>query len=126
MTSRLGGPIEGAQVHVIDARTRQRVAMAETASDGTYAIRLVAGRYAVVARHERYVTQWYRGKEQVDEADIVPVRRDGSMVAGIDFVLTPINERRGVREAPPGLPTPGATPTATQSTAASGTRLAEP
>ena len=82
-------PLPYAAVEAIDPQTHEPVASAPTAADGTYNILVEPGSYYVSAEGDGYGKQYYDGKSELGEADLVSPG-PGSPVTGVDFSLSEV------------------------------------
>lgn len=80
-------PLPYAAVEAIDPQTHEPVATAPTAADGSYEILVEPGNYYVSAEGDGYGRQYYDGKSELGEADLVSPG-PGSPVTGVDFSLS--------------------------------------
>lgn len=118
VTDGAGAPLAGAAVFVASRAARGAPAVARTAADGTYAVRLERrGPDAVVvwAVREGYATEYYREAPAVWAAQTLPLDPAAPALAGIDFTLERLvagsasGEIEGtVTNANTGLPLAGA------------------
>ncbi len=105
----VGRAIPSARVTFIDAVSGDRVAAGSTDARGSIRIRLLRGRYQVVAMADGFQTQWYRGKSSRDEADVIGLTGDGLTVA-VNFRLQPDAPLSNRATEAPRRPRPSATP----------------
>jgi 5-hydroxyisourate hydrolase-like protein (transthyretin family) len=82
-------PLPYAAVEAIDPQTHEPVASAPTAADGTYKILVEPGNYYVSAGGDGHGKQYYDGKSELGEADLVSPGA-GSPATGVDFSLSEV------------------------------------
>ncbi len=82
-------PLAYAAVEAIDPQTHEPVATAPTTADGSYEILVEPGSYYVSAEGEGYAKQYYDGKSELGDADLVSPG-PGSPATGVDFSLAQV------------------------------------